>query len=118
VLAQYPLGLVNELCDPRTGLARMREFSPTVACVVEWLDARLKHHQILARGKPLPAKPPEPDYSDAHRRAMLARLKAAIHSAFDGKDDKWVRPIGPFEDVNDKWNHRRKPANGVRHSAG
>ena len=48
VLAQYPLGLVEECCDPRCGLARKREFPPTVACVVEWCDSRLKYHQTMA----------------------------------------------------------------------
>jgi hypothetical protein len=48
VLALYPLGLVQECCDPRTGLALVREFPPTVACLVEWLDKRLAWHQAVA----------------------------------------------------------------------
>lgn len=45
VLAQYPAGVVAECCDPRVGLARKREFPPTVACVVEWCDERVEFHR-------------------------------------------------------------------------
>jgi hypothetical protein len=48
VLAQYPLGLVQECVDPRRGLAREREFPPTVACVVDWCDRKLAWHQAVA----------------------------------------------------------------------
>jgi hypothetical protein len=47
VLAQYPLGLVQECVDPRRGLAREREFPPTVACVVDWCDRKLAWHQAV-----------------------------------------------------------------------
>jgi len=52
VLAQYPLGIVRECCDPRYGLARAREFPPTVACIVEWCDRRLEFHRNWAAYRP------------------------------------------------------------------
>jgi hypothetical protein len=48
VLAQYPLGLVQECADPCRGLASEREFPPTVASVVSWCDRRLAWHQAVA----------------------------------------------------------------------
>ena len=47
VLAQYPLGIVQECVDPRLGIARKAEFL-SVAKLVEWLDNRLAYHQALA----------------------------------------------------------------------
>lgn len=47
-LAGYPLGIVQECCDPRKGLARTREFPPTVAAIIEWCDLRLAHHKAVA----------------------------------------------------------------------
>lgn len=85
VLAQYPLGLVQECVDPRTGLARGREFPPTVACVVEWCENRLKYHQTLANFAGLPPKRIEPEYSPEHRAGMLQRLAKLMHDTFDAK---------------------------------
>lgn len=59
VLAQYPLGLVQECVDPRVGLARAREFPPTVAAVVEWCDKRLEWHRAIAQHQPRQPAPPE-----------------------------------------------------------
>lgn len=84
-LAQYPLGLVHECVDPRRGLAREREFPPTVACVVEWCDRRLLFHQTLAAFNGLPARREEPDYSSEHRATMLQRLSKLMHDTFDAK---------------------------------
>jgi hypothetical protein len=71
VLSDYPLGLVQECAHPRTGIAREREFPPTPAALVAWLDKRLAWHQALAcyqkREKKL-----EPKFSDDHRELMLA----------------------------------------------
>lgn len=50
-LAGYPLGIVQECCDPRKGLARTREFPPTIAAVIEWCDRRLEHHKAVAAYK-------------------------------------------------------------------
>lgn len=110
VLAQYPLGVVEECVDPRTGLAREREFPPTVAAVVEWCDRRLAFHQAFAAYVPAIPPPPDIEYSDEHRQGMLARLSQLMHDIFDGKGDGWVRPIGPFEQRGDKWNDRRRGA--------
>ena len=45
VLAQYPAPIAGECVDPRVGVARGREFPPTVACVVEWCDERRRHYE-------------------------------------------------------------------------
>lgn len=85
VLAQYPLGLVDECCDPRRGLAREREFPPTVASIVDWCENRLKYHQTLANFNGMPAKRIEVDYSPEHRATMLQRLSKLMHDTFDTK---------------------------------
>lgn len=72
VFGQYPLGLVQECIDPRVGLARTREFPPTVACIVEWCDKRLTYHRGMARYQPPPT---EHKFSEEHERNMLVRLK-------------------------------------------
>lgn len=78
VLAGYPLGVVEECCDPRTGLARSREFPPTVAAVVEWCDRRVKHHRGMVKwGERIR---PEAEFSDEHRKSMLNRLQALMHT--------------------------------------
>lgn len=85
VLAQYPPAIVSECIDPRQGLAKEREFPPTVACVVEWSDKRLKYHEVLADFKGMPAKRVEPNYSSEHRATMLQRLSKLMHDTFDPK---------------------------------
>lgn len=80
VLAGYPLGVVEECCDPRTGLARSREFPPTAAAVVEWCDRRLLYHRQWAQYVPV-RKTPEYDareFSNEHRKTMLGRLQALM----------------------------------------
>lgn len=82
-LAAYPLGVVQECCDPRTGLAQHREFPPTVACIVEWCDKRLAFHRGMVKwGAQFDAEA-EPQFSDEHRKSMLERLKALMHGIFD-----------------------------------
>lgn len=109
VLAQYPAGLVEECCDPRHGLARSREFPPTVAAVVEWLDKRLAHHRAMAKYRPPAPKPVEQQYSDEHRQSMLQRLSKLMHGLFDNSERhrNYVRPVGRFEQPGDVWNSRR-----------
>lgn len=75
-LAGYPLGVVQECCDPRTGLARGREFPPTVAAIVSWCDSRLAFHQQLAAWKPRPPALPAPEYSEEHCAEMRERIAA------------------------------------------
>lgn len=73
-LAQYPLGLVEECCDPSTGHAKKREFPPTVASVTEWCDRRLKYHRGMIRWSK--QKAPEADrFDEQHQRGMLKRLQ-------------------------------------------
>lgn len=72
-LAGYPLGLVQECCDPRTGLARTREFPPTVAAIVEWCDERLAWHHAVAKYVARQQQA-EPQFSEEYRRTMLQRI--------------------------------------------
>lgn len=81
-LAGYPPRVVSDCVDPRIGLARKREFPPTVASVVEWCDARLSYYQTLARYEAR-EKQPERVFTDAEREAgrkFLADLAASIGS--------------------------------------
>ncbi len=71
------MGLVQECCDPRTGLARIREFPPTVAAIVEWCDHRMKVHRgqiILAENEAQDDKDRK-RFSEEHERGMLKRLQ-------------------------------------------
>jgi len=70
-LEKYPLGVVEELCDPTTGLARFREFPPTVACIVEWCE-RMTRSYVAVSLRPRPI--PEPVYSEEHCATMRQRL--------------------------------------------
>lgn len=80
-LAQYPLGLVEECCDVRTGLAKSREFPPTVAAVTDWCDRRLIYHRgIVKWGDRKAAERPE--FPEAHRQSMLKRLQDLMHGIF------------------------------------
>lgn len=79
VLAGYPLGVVMECSDPRVGLARSREFPPTVAAVVEWCDARLTYHRNWAAY--VPPKLTRDDgreFPPEHRLNMIERLQAVM----------------------------------------
>jgi hypothetical protein len=38
-LASYPESITRDCIDPRVGLARVRDFPPTAASVVEWCEA-------------------------------------------------------------------------------
>src|SRR6266487_1108628 len=98
VLAQYPLGVVKECVDPRTGLARNREFPPTVYSVVVWCDDRLQHHKKFANYVAIGEPRQEKDFSPEHCENMLARLSKLMHEVFDRhRNATWVRPRGPFE---------------------
>lgn len=71
VLEQYPLGVVQECCDPRTGIVRSREFPPTVACIVKWCDLRVGGYRAVAeRGAPKV----KVEYSEEHCASMRKRL--------------------------------------------
>lgn len=77
-LSAYPLGIVQECCDPRTGLAQKREFPPTVAAIVEWCDRRLTYHRGMVKWGE--RNKPEPQFSEQHERGMLKRLQDLMHS--------------------------------------
>jgi len=85
VLAQYPFGLVRECVDPRVGLAKHREFPPTVACLTEWLDKRLAWYQAFASHQPRPAiaapvMPSDPEMA-ARVASMLTDLAAQLRAS-------------------------------------
>jgi hypothetical protein len=74
-LQKYPLGVAEECCDPQLGLARFREFPPTVAAIVEWCELTTRAYVAVAqRGQP-PAEKVEQQFSDEHRKTMLGRLR-------------------------------------------
>ena len=82
----------------------VREFPPTIFCIVAWCDQKLKETKALAAYKPVQQRLPSPEYSDDHQIGMLARLSRLFHDLFDGKKHQpWVRPIGLFEKPGDKW---------------
>jgi hypothetical protein len=100
VLAGYPLGLVQECCDPRTGLARTREFPPTVAAIVEWCDKRLDHHRTVATWKPSPAQAVRPALPDDPVRAeqiglMLRGLAHTLKAGIEERRQMLVKKIWP-----------------------
>lgn len=110
VLAAYPLGLVQECCDPRTGLARSREFPPTVAALVEWLDGRLEWHQTVARYKPAP--PPKPELPD--NPTMAARvgqlLKGLVNTLRDNQRAAYTAKVQEVMGPRPPWDGTITPA--------
>lgn len=85
VLAQYPLGVVNECVDPRRGLAREREFPPTVAAVVEWCGRRLAwHRSVAAWREPAPPLSPPSRFTDQDRDRGAAAMRGLRRALHDG----------------------------------
>lgn len=82
VLAQYPSAIVQECIDPRCGLAREREFPPTIAVIVEWCDKRMAHHRLYAEYQFHPLPTPRPPVSEQER----AIASYALRKLFD-----WMR---------------------------
>lgn len=83
VLSQYPAGLVEECCDPRTGAARKIKFL-SVAELVTWLDQRLEYHKALAKHVPrqqLPAPAPRV-YPPEHKATMVQRFGELVKQLF------------------------------------
>ena len=85
VLAQYPLGIVEEVTDPRRGIARKVEFL-SVKSLVEWCDARLAFYQGLATYVALPAKPAERELTADEARRGSAAMRG-LHRALVEKRD-------------------------------
>ncbi len=80
VLEQYPLGVVLEACDARTGAARKIEFL-TVRAVVEYLDARMEFWSTVAKHVPreaVPALPAPRPLSPQHRAGMIERFRGVL----------------------------------------
>lgn len=73
-LAGYPLKVAQECADPRVGLAREREFPPTVAAIVTWCDKRCAYYQALAAWNPPAPALPAPEYSEEHCAAMREKI--------------------------------------------
>lgn len=76
----YPLGVVKECCDVRSGIARTREFPPTIAAVVKWCDLALGAYRNLSTMK-LPT--PDKVFSEEHCQTMRERLSKLMHGLFD-----------------------------------
>lgn len=85
VLAQYPLGIVEEAVDPRKGIARTVEFL-SVKALVDWCDKRLSFYQGLASYVALPAKPKEPELTPEEWRRSSAAFRG-LHRALQEKRD-------------------------------
>jgi hypothetical protein len=86
-LAQYPQGVVADCVDPRVGLARDREFPPTVKAVVDWCDARVAYYETIAKYQARETATPEREFTEEDRAlgirflANLAEeLKARQHA--------------------------------------
>ena len=85
-LVDYPLGVVEECCDPRRGLAREREFPPTVASIIEWCDLRVKRHRGAIKHGELEAAAAREErvFTEEHRKTMLGRLQELWRAAAKG----------------------------------
>jgi hypothetical protein len=95
VLSQYPLGLVTECADPRVGVVRKLKFL-SIAELVEWLDARLAYHQVLARHVPrLPALP-APVFSEEHKATMREKLLELVRGLM-------ARSRDPIDELRRAW---------------
>jgi hypothetical protein len=88
VLEQYPFGVVEECCNPRTGIVRRREFPPTIACIVQWCDLYTGAAMNLARLGP---PKPEQTFSDEHCRSMRQRLQALMHNLLGAQSAREAR---------------------------
>lgn len=73
---KYPLGIVEACCDV-SGIARQRDFPPTIKAVADWCDSRLAADQAVSRRGPPP--PPAPVFSEEHCKSMRERLQALMH---------------------------------------
>lgn len=85
VLAKYPLGVVEQCCDPAQGLALEREFPPNPKSIADWCDLRVKQHQgaIIWGKQEAAAKREERIFTDEHRESMLQRWSNLLHRLID-----------------------------------
>lgn len=86
VLEQYPLGLVEECCDARIGLARKVEFL-SIKSLADWLDQRGAHYAALSRWQPprLAALPP-PDPEPGAAKRVSAAIRGLVRTMLAGGD--------------------------------
>jgi hypothetical protein len=88
VLEQYPLGVVEECCDPRLGLARGREFPPTIAAVTTWCENRIAHYRFTIRQADAEdGRKREAEFTPEHCKSMRERLAALMNGLFNSADD-------------------------------
>lgn len=85
VLAQYPLGVIEEAADPRKGIARIAEFL-SIKALVEWCDARLAFYQGLAAYVALPPQPKQPELTPEEWRRGSDAMRG-LHRALKEKRD-------------------------------
>jgi hypothetical protein len=85
VLAQYPLGVSEEVADPRKGIARKAEFL-SIKALVDWCDTRLAFYQGLASyaGGPITPRPTVEELT----REQMERGGAAMRGLFRALKDK------------------------------
>ena len=76
-LEKYPLGVAEECCDPQTGLARHREFPPTVACIVEWCERKTAAYVAVSR-----RGPPEPEKAIVQTEQHMATMRDKLRAFF------------------------------------
>ena len=74
-LELYPLGVVEECCDPQTGLARSREFPPTPAAIVEWCDRKTAAYVAISQ-RPQPEPEQAAQHTEQHMATMRDKLRA------------------------------------------
>ncbi len=51
MLADYPQEVIEEVTDPRTGLARVLKFLPAIAEIAEACEARMRPHRYAERSR-------------------------------------------------------------------
>lgn len=104
VLEHYPLGLVQECCDPHSGLASKIEFL-SIKSIVEWCDKRLELHQKLAQVTPRKGTP-KPEFPDnptmAARVGLLLKglvntLRENQRAAYSAKVQEVMGPRPPWD---------------------
>lgn len=108
-LADYPIGVIEECCDPRTGLVRKLDYLPTVKQVIDWCDSRLDYHRKMANWRPREPEPPPLQFSDEHRRTMLGKLVELFRGMKERRQaEQWARNPAPSDEALRA--HYAKPA--------
>lgn len=75
IFEQYPIGVVQQCCDVRIGIASLKDFLPSPAAVITWCDRYLGAYQgIIRRGLPKPEK----HFDEKHCATMRDRVSALL----------------------------------------